>query len=347
MRLFPQLRFLAEPARSRGTLGVIGLGQMSTENHLPLLVELGLKPIWYLDSNLRKCKDISRLYGGNYWPPSKPLAELATPEVLLIASPYGTRQPYYEQLSEIWPTTAIYIEKPLALTSLEHDKIAAIRPPWLIASGYNKRSMGLVRFIKRIIDSRIFGRLEECCITFGGIGIKTGGRYLSNLQLAGGGVLFEVVVHYIDAVNFILCASSPDVHEVHMDFDDGFDVATQATYSVTTAEGNIPCKLNVSILENIGEHIEFKLQTAKITASLFAEKLTITSPDPSFKLPISLPIEYTLPRMGTSSVAAYWQQFLAGVTQRTPNYTSIINSKMTTEIIEKLYTGGGRALCSK
>ncbi len=335
------------PPHIISTVGLIGLGQMASDNHLPILAELGVRPVWYIDQSAEKWATIGRHYGGRLFSPDVEFAALPSVDLVLISSPYGSRARYLKDLARLQTHCAIYIEKPIALTSPEHGRIAALRSDYMVAAGFNKRSIGKLQFIREAVANGLFGDLRRCAIYFGGVGIKTGGRYLGDLELAGGGMLFEVGVHYIDAVNYVLTAQSCEVLNARMIFDHGFEIHTVGEYLLTGPFGNTRCNLTASVIADVGNRMEFIFDHVALSTSLFSNELTLTSSNSQFSMPLELPRDYQIPDTGITSLCAHWRDFLQGIRDAKSNYTNLCNCRVTTQVIEGLYTHSGRQLCSE
>jgi hypothetical protein len=89
---------------------VIGAGEIVRNAHLPAVLALpDARVDWVVDRDERKARLLARSFGVGHVPLPSDLAALPAAAVVLIAVPYGVREPMYEALSS---RSALYVEKP-------------------------------------------------------------------------------------------------------------------------------------------------------------------------------------------------------------------------------------------
>src|SRR5579871_763292 len=109
--------------RDRYRVGVIGAGAIAFGSHVPVLLNTaGAAIAWIMDRDEKRARRVARCFGVPH--ARGDLETLPDADVVLVTIPYGARAPLYEALGRRFP--AIYVEKPLALTLAEHDRLCAL-----------------------------------------------------------------------------------------------------------------------------------------------------------------------------------------------------------------------------
>ena len=124
------------------SIGVIGCGHVVETAHLPTLKAMNQAVLWVYDRSDENAGRVARLFGTAHAPFEKGITCLPTPDIILIAVPYGARQEYYDQLERQFKETAVMVEKPVALTLQEHLRIEGLRPRHRMGVCYNRRAAG-------------------------------------------------------------------------------------------------------------------------------------------------------------------------------------------------------------
>ena len=323
--------------------GIIGCGKIAENLHIPTLLAMDFTISWIIDKPSLSVKKIAEYLKADFFDFIS-LKEIPPADYILIAAPFGTREGYYKLLQN--NTSAIYIEKPIALSTNQHLAIQNLRNDYAIAAGYNKKTKSNLAIVKDIIENDFFGKVERINIESGGFGITTGGRYNSNLQLAGGGILFETTVHSIDAINFIFNVVDVSVTNSKMLFDSGIDIHTEAEYQIKVAETTdwITCKVLATHLKQNKNNITIHFCNADLSFSVFSDMPPILhSNNGKSELALSNKMinEISKPYEVNS---IFWRDFIRAVETQKVNYTNLSSTLNTTKIIEGLYSKGGRIL---
>ena len=317
-------------------LGVLGAGQIVSNVHLPVASALPeVRLSWMADVNPEKAEAVARAFGVKHVPLPSDLADLPPCDVMLLAIPFGERDPYYQALR--LHNCALYVEKPFSRSVQHHQTICSWFPANRLACGLQRRSWGPTLLIKELIADRMFGSLREIQFSFGSLGaIVVGWRYSSDARLAGGGLLMEMGVHGLDTALFVTDATAVEVRSKTMIMDHGIDVHTAAELVVTVpGHGQVDCRIVVSCLEDTIDSIRFVFEHCVAVlgnAGLSIEGLGSRRP----YLVSAQPRVYPLTPFET--FAEHWSRFISGIRSGVPNWTSASTALLTTEVVEQLYT---------
>lgn len=327
-------------ARSR-TVGIIGAGNIVFRSHLPLLRAIGADVRWILDIDktraqaVAKAFDIPLALGGNE------LGIATATDVVLVTCPYGSRAPYYEFLRG--RSAAVYVEKPIARSVSELERICELRPDYALAAGFLRRSHGLTNTLRGLIQDEVFGNLRRVRSEFGtATVISSGGSFAKKAELAGGGQLFESAIHNIDTVCYMAGINGAVVRECRMEAEGQFDLHTEACLHLRDACGReIELDLLVTCFYSTEYEIEMEFDRARLSFSLFNNKpLTLQAIHGQRSYRISDSVFADYPRDVFDVLYVFWTTFLSGLDARRPNYTSARSTVVTASIIEQLYRLG-------
>jgi predicted dehydrogenase len=320
-------------------VGIVGVGQMATEAHLPVLLGLPqVRVAWIVDKNDYKASRLARAIGIKPTRLPHDLAHLPPADVVLLAIPYGARLPFYERFSD--SEAAVYVEKPFAATRAEHDRLTAMFRPHQLGCGFQRRSSAIVRRLQDVVAAGLFGRLLSVRVEFGGPGTRSG-TYQSDLALAGGGMLLDVAVHGLDAALFASGATDVSVMCVRMLREQGFDVHTEATVEVSAGGGGrFNLEVLVSALQFTAMMTVYRFEHATVTDAIQEEGILWVTPaqakEPRYRLEDRLP---AYPRTAAQLLNEHWSRFLEAVRTGRPNYTCASTTAVTSSLIDQLYRG--------
>jgi predicted dehydrogenase len=321
-------------------VGIVGVGQVATEAHLPVLLgSPGVRVTWIVDKNNRKADMVAKAIG--IQPTRLPCdpRQLPPADVALLAIPYGARLPYYEAFSA--RDTAVYAEKPFAASRAEHERLVGMFPSHRLGCGFQRRSSAPVRRLRDVATAELFGRLLSARVEYGGPGTRAG-SYYSDLALAGGGTLFEVGVHALDAVLFVSRATDVRVTSVRMVREQGFDVHTEATVEVEGACGEtFNLEVLVSSLQFTDMTNVWNFERAALTHAVVDEGDSLwVSPakgnEQRYRLAGTTP-DY--PRTNAQQLNEHWSKFLEAVRSGRANYTNASATALTSSLLGQLYEG--------
>ena len=320
------------------TIGIIGAGEIVFVAHLPFLKAMGVKPEWILDVSEKAANATAKAFGIPHSLTPDRLEQAAPTDLVLMACPYGVRQPYYDFLKG--KNSALYIEKPVAKSIKELESISSMRDESAICAGFQRRSMGITNVVKGIIEDGLFGQLRHVRSNFGtATQISSGGSFAKNVKLAGGGQLLESASHNIDAICYMANISSAHVLTKNMVHENGFDLHTEATIELRDAENHkIEFELLVTCFQSTGYEIIMQFDRGILTFSLFKDiKPEIKANHSQRSYRITDAFQNDFPQKQYDVMYVFWRDFMKAVETGKPNYTNLSSSLATTQIIEQLY----------
>jgi len=328
---------MLKPRSDRLVLGVIGVGDIATNVHLPVLsTMMDIKLGWLADINGRRATEIAKIFGIAATGDPKDVESLPAADIILLTVPYGNRETYYQYYAGT--ATSIYVEKPFALTVSEHVKRCSLFQEYQLCLGLQRRSSAMVDHVKHIIDEQYHGELIGIEFELGQPGITVGSRFHSDAKIAGGGMLFEVGIHGIDAAIFLSGAKGVAVHSASVVYDDGLDIHSDVTAQLSLPSGRcLPFRIKVSSLVETDNCMSLVFETARLQFSLFSD-----SPPKVYGKSKQKPVLITsfhprTPSDTWGTFGAHWRAFISSVRDRKPNYTSAIASLLSTQLVEEIY----------
>lgn len=319
-------------------IGILGAGHVVKMNHMPALKAMpNVEVSWIADKDLNRARALGRSYGVSTCDLSRGLDTFPKTDIVLLAIPFGVRTPYYEALSQMG--AAIFVEKPFARTVTAHRALCSAFDNSKIACGFNRRAWGLVQFCRKLLDKDLFGKVRRVRFGMGLLsGIPAAAHYMADAQMSGGGMLIETGVHGIDTVLYCLDAQAAQLMDGKIIVENGHDIHCEAMFTMITSKGErIPFGLEVSKLKNTINRVEFHFDNCIVFFSIFGlPQLWVESKDGNLTSLLSDRTSY-YPFTWHQVSLEFWQTFMRGVENGEVNYTSAIQSVLTTQIIEQLY----------
>jgi predicted dehydrogenase len=321
------------------TLGIVGAGNVVSANHLPVLLSMSeVEVSWITDRDSSRARNVAQAYGITNCDLSQGFQNFPRPDAVLLAIPYGVRDPYYSVLAA-W-RSAVYVEKPFARTVAIHRELCALFSDYELACGLNRRSWGIVRFCRNVIGSQLLGKVRRVRFGLGSVGgITAGSLYLANASVTGGGMLFETGVHGIDTVLYCLDAQTVQLNSGDLIVENGHDIHCRAELSLVDSTGcMVPFEIEVSLLKDTINRVEFQFDGCVAHFSLFGSpELVVESRDGKVRSILADHKRY-YPFTWNQVLFEFWKDFFSGVAEREANYTSATKSMLTTEVVEQLYS---------
>jgi predicted dehydrogenase len=324
-------------------VGVVGAGEIVARSHLPVLVNLpDVEIAWIYDRDEARAAAVARAYHIPLATLASGPADLPAADVVLLGIPYGARWSYYEALAG--RETALVIEKPLFRTVARQERLCAAWPDHALGHGFQRRSLGVVALCRELVASGAFGPLRNAYFGLGSPGAVTHGRYYATPELSGGGVLFEVGVHGIDALVYLVRATAIRLKRAQMVAESGMDLHTEAELELDTEGGPpIACTFEVSCLRETRQRIELGFDRARLRFSLFdtAGRLWLATGDGAREVEITPADARGYARSPAQTLYAHWMTFLRGLREGRANHTAARSALLTTAIVEQCYAAAG------
>ncbi|OGI19111.1 MAG: hypothetical protein A3B68_07935 [Candidatus Melainabacteria bacterium RIFCSPHIGHO2_02_FULL_34_12] len=331
------------------SVGIIGAGNIVSNVHLPVLLsreEIAIN--WIADINPIKAKSLAKAFKIPHINLPDNLSELPYTDIILLAIPYGTRERYYKAFKE--RASAIYAEKPFAISLEEHNRISSWFLPYKLSCGFQRRSWGPTLFTKHLIENNIFGKVNKIKFGVGSPSAFVGSAsFFSDIKQSGGGILFDVGIHGIDTMLFCTSSVSLRLDNVKMIFEKEYDVHTKADFTLQNArDEQFNCEIMVSSLQDTINKLEFEFENAIISFSLFdlQGKLNIKSLNETSKYRISDIVSFNTiyPITPYQTFYDHWSCFIDGILKKEINRSSVINTLLTTELTERIYKEGRKEI---
>lgn len=319
-------------------LGIIGSGNVVKAQHFPLLmansdvnISWVLEP--YNDLPLMKVLNI---------PVFKSLDafdNFPSVDIVFIGTPYGVRPPIYDAIRG--KVKGIYCEKPFAKSVKEHLAITNDYEDYTFSIGYNRRALGHVNIIKNIIHDGVFGDLKEVRCEYGYFTIKSG-RFHSDAELSGGGILFESGVHWIDAMLFSIQPNDVEIINAMVEYNAGLDIHTDAEFLLKMDnQEDIDCKILITHLQKTEDKISYVFEHVTVELYLYDES------QPPLVIPHNASNNKTYeinnflvgigPSTAVGQGAKYWEDYISSFVNKKVSYTNASECLMTTKVIEQIY----------
>lgn len=307
-------------------------------SHLPVLNRIDEVSVsWIYDRNVERSRLLSRMYRIPFILEASLEKRLGEIDVCLITIPYGARKRHIELCASY--NIGIYVEKPFATSVNEHNYYCALFPSYKLAVGFQRRYYSSLAKLSTIISSQLFGKLNQIEFKQGNFSLKGGGGYLSNVDLAGGGVIIESAIHILDQLLIATNSSEVHVNTVKSILKEGIDYDSIFSSEFNTPLGNVVVNCEVSTLRNLENGIELIFDNARIKCQLSPiTKFNVRSnynSDLSFYLE-QLEIPDTADSI-ISSFSVFWQKYLCALREKDGNLTQGKSSLLTTSWIEQIY----------
>lgn len=321
-------------------IGIVGAGAIVQQMHIPVLRCLKSASItWILDADAARASKVAEANGiPKAGSATDELATLPDVDVILLAVPWGARQSYYEQVRALTTRPAIYVEKPFARSSAQHQEIVADFTDWQVAIGHSRRVGAAIQFARHLTVSGMMGPARKCEISFGGLGrILTRGGYYGNLSLAGGGILMEMGTHYLDAALEVLGADGMNLESRRIIDHAGFDVHVEGALRVHTFFGHdIPLVCRFSYLESLVSKCVVSFDGGTLAFEIDGpESFSLTGHDGQ-RLPFQIDQSFG-PHGMHGIMAAFWQEFLDSIALKTAGRANACEMALVSRAVGLLY----------
>jgi predicted dehydrogenase len=327
---------------SKPGIGIIGAGGIVETNHLPAICILPQVEVkWVYDKNPARMELLSRMYSIPVLSGKDVEKGLDEVDICLLATPYGVRKSYVEFCRE--KGKALVVEKPFAFSGAEHAANCAGFSEWQIAVNLQRRFYRSAATLRSIVEKNLFGRLREVRFSQGHFSLKGGSGYLSDVRLAGGGVIAESAIHSLDLILWISAAQSVAVREMHALYERGLDYDASFVSDLYCGENIIKAFCEISTLRNLENGLQLQFEQATVCCDLSPDCPIYIKGSGGEQLDFTLspqPVPGPLSggaRKINEAFLLFWRLFLSGMESRTANMTSAGSSLLTSAWIGEIY----------
>jgi predicted dehydrogenase len=327
------------------SVGVIGAGDIARKVHLPVLLSIpNVQVKWIFDASIERARSVADAFGIQAVDRCD-LAELPASDAALIAIPIGVREAYYDTFAS--RGTAVFAEKPFAVSSAEHRRLISRFEPYQLACGYMRRFYASTRLLREIIRTKPFGTLLSMKISEGNrsTGSRVDRSYLDDSsQSASGGILSELGCHSLDLALFVTDARAYETRACEFAFDGKIDRKISAAIKLMDSQylpdSGVLLEYCVSWLDRQSNLISLEFENCRVWAEL-GPSGEVRMGNPTRPSDSTLLVPAT---QGAKTVnqAFYlqWQSFLDGLRSKTESEISARSALLGSALIEDLYAMG-------
>lgn len=317
-------------------VAIIGMGNVAWNVHLPVLLSRDdIEISWVFDKHQDK-KNVLKKKNIPFFNDIIKATSYKKCDIALITVPYSERAKIFDEIKNKF--NGIFFEKPFALTLDQHKYFSNYFEDYAVTIGYQRRHMGVVKTIKKIINQNIFMPLTSININFGDMHYKFDG-FRSKKEKSGGGIFFETGSHWIDAVLYSTSAKDiknfksykKKIAELDVECNGEFDIINQYNHTIN-------CNFYISNLKNTSNSIDFNFKNCSIRLSLFDDdsNLKVTSND-NCEFMIKDNEFLNFPNTSLDVAWSFWNEFLCSYKNKKKSEISVNNFILTTKIIELFY----------
>ncbi len=323
-------------------LGIIGAGRIIEDGHLPVLLNIKeIEVAWVSDSNPQRSELISKMFGVPCQPIDSVMSLLKNIDLCLIAIPVGARRPYIEACARAG--IPIYAEKPFARTIEEQRYFCSLFPDFNVAVGLQRRFFHGTQVMKDIIQEKFFGKLTKIELNHGQYSLKAGspGRYITDSQLSGGGVIIESSIHCLDQILYCTQAEAVTVRSAEAVVFNNIDYETTVDSSLAINDGsNIGVHSNHTSLRNLENGFVFYFEKASVFLGILPDSLPLIKSLATSQSARCFSIRQSNGSWALTSYQSFylsWIYFLKGIEDKTIEITSAARSYLTMTWVDTIY----------
>lgn len=305
-------------------------------SHLPVLKSIPeVAVLWIYDKNPLRSSLLQEMYNVLRIGEEEIDAYMNQIDICLLAIPYGSRKKYIELAAS--KNVAIYVEKPFALTIQEHESYSRLFPPHKLAIGFQRRYYQIVKTLQSVIQSEVFGELQTIKFAQGYFSLKGGGGYLSDVALAGGGVIVESAIHSLDLLLLVTEAKSVRLRELKSVSKEGIDYDSIFESEIETPKGKADVYCEISTLRNLENGVEFYFKNASLKCQLSCNATLSLFGRESRGFSIHEIGSNKNMESVSQSFFTFWTEFMDALSTEKHNRSLGNSSLITTSWIEQIY----------
>jgi predicted dehydrogenase len=339
----PRIFSLREDWMATFSVGVVGAGDIARKVHLPVLLSMpNVHVQWIYDANLSRAREVASAYRLAAVDLCTP-ADLPPCDVALLAIPVGSRTAYYDAFSR--RSTAVFAEKPFAVSADQHQALMARFEPHRLACGYMRRFYSSTQALRDLVRSAPFGPLLRMRIAEGNrsTGSRVDQSYIDDSrQSSFGGILSELGCHSLDVALFVTGARGYETQSCEFVFDGPVDRKITARISLTDSRyaptDTVTLDYCVSWLDRQANQIVLEFERCTVWAQIHPGS-DVRMGDPEHASAGTRLVPPT--RAATTTNQAFylqWRSFLDGVSNKIESEISARSALFGTSLIENLYS---------
>ena len=265
---------------------------------------------------------------------------LAQVDICLIGIPYGARKPYLDLCKTY--KKGVIVEKPFAFSEKEHIENCQGFEKWNIAVNFQRRFYNTVGVLQNLVNAEIFGKVVSIKFMQGNFSIKGGSSYLSDVKLAGGGVIADSAIHALDIVLGITNATEVAVNQFHCLSKKGIDYDSAMDASIVANGRSIPVHCEISMVRNFENGLYIDFENALVFSDLSPNGDVVVKEKKEDPLSFSVmdsPYFHPLKKATKINQAfvIFWEQVKRALDAQSTNESSACNSMLTSKWMGEIY----------
>lgn len=244
-------------------VGVLGSGEIVRSHHLPVLLAAGVDVAWVADPSPLAGRRSRWRFGVLALSLDEAWARLDQVDAVLLAAPVGRRAEHHERLA--CSGTPVYLEKPIARSLIELDKLIAQYQGSRVTCGFQRRSFANVGVLRSLLAELPVGPVRSIEFHEGARTMATGASsdFRDDLEAAGGGVLTDLGCHGLDTIDQLVGLGNAVVEDQQLVVDEG----VERDASIRLRAGDIDIEIELSWLRDVDSRVRVICEDGVITSS--------------------------------------------------------------------------------
>ena len=319
-------------------VGLIGCGNITSTIHLPILKNITLAEVEFI-ADLEKPIELGADFGVRALDVTD-IAALPECDLVFLATPVGVREAYIREFGK--RGTFVFTEKPFAVSVEQHKEFLQISA--LASCNYMKTTFGAIEQIRRIVNEKLFGSLQNIYISEGGIIGATGKpntHYQTDIRLSGGGILIERGCHTLSQLVHFLHGADFEVRGSDIKWLDGLDIDVKADL-LASSDSMVTVSYHVSMIQPVTNIMLLRFEHAVVSFDHTdpASQLLVSSKSGEIKHLLAADTRYPLNLL--QAFYMKWRAVIDALMAGSEIDKARETSLTTTRLIESIYSVGGR-----
>ena len=327
------------------SIGIVGAGDITRRAHLPVLMNIpDVTVAWITDHRADRAEALAAAYALQSVRAATP-ADLPACDVALLAIPVDVRMPYFEHFAA--RGTAVFSEKPFAMSAADHSKLLEMFPAHALACGYMRRFFRWSVLLRHLVADRSFGPLHSIWIGEGNRSKGSGAdaSFLDDPRLgASRGVLADLGSHGLDLALHISGADAFEVDTCERVNDGAVDRKVTARIRLFVEQESpraVDLDFGVSWLDRQINQIRLGFENASLWSDLSPGGSVFVGEPGDSRVGITL--QGADDGAATYNQAFYleWRDFIDSLRAQREPRTSARSAHLTTSMLESLLNFAG------